>query len=126
MARIATAALSVVGVGCIALTVMGSPASAVTPTPVCGGTTCTVTFSTAGTGQTWVVPAGVMSESITLYGAIGGSTNIVLGGDGAKVTGTLALSPGTSVTVPDPRCGLSSESAATVSELTAPLSEWQG
>jgi len=99
MARIATAALSVVGVGGIALTVMGSPASAVTPTPVCGGTTCTVTFSTAGTGQTWVVPAGVMSESITLYGAIGGSTNIVLGGDGAKVTGTLALSPGTSVTV---------------------------
>ena len=78
---------------------MGSPASAITPAPVCGGTTCTVTFSTAGTGQTWVVPAGVTSESITLYGAIGGSTNIVLGGDGAKVTGTLALSPGTSVTV---------------------------
>jgi|HubBroStandDraft_2_1064218.scaffolds.fasta_scaffold09176_5 hypothetical protein len=99
MARLATAAISVVGVCGIALTAMGSPASAITPAPVCGATTCSVTFSTAGTGQTWVVPAGVTSESITLYGAIGGSTNIVLGGDGAKVSGTLALSPGTSVTV---------------------------
>jgi hypothetical protein len=99
MVTIASAALSVAAVCGIALTAMGSPASAITPAPVCGGTTCTVTFSTAGTGQTWVVPTGVTSESITLYGAIGGSTNIVLGGDGAKVTGRLVLSPGTSVTV---------------------------
>ncbi|HUD17096.1 MAG TPA: hypothetical protein VMQ59_07525, partial [Acidimicrobiales bacterium] len=99
MVRIATAAFSVVGVFGVALLATVAPASAITPAPVCGGTTCSVTFSTAGTGQTWVVPTGVTSESITLYGAIGGSTNAVLGGDGAKVSGTLALSPGTSVTV---------------------------
>ena len=64
-----------------------------------------MTFSTAGTGQTWVVPAGVTSESLTLYGAIGGSgedtvgTATFLGGDGAKVTGTLSAGPGTTLTV---------------------------
>lgn len=77
----------------------GSLAAATSPASACHGKSCTITFSIPGVGQTWVVPPGVTSASFTLYGAIGGSENTALGGDGAKVTGTLQLSAGTSVTV---------------------------
>ena len=97
LVRVIVAAWSIVGMGATALLAMGSPASAA-PAPVCSGgavDTCTVTFSTPGVGQNWVVPTGVTSESFTLYGATGALTD----GDGARVTGTLSLAGGTSVTV---------------------------
>jgi hypothetical protein len=103
--RLAASAMLTLGVLGLAAFASSSPASAASPTPVCSGGTCTVTFSTAGTGQSWVVPAGVTSESFTLYGAIGGSgedtvgTATFLGGDGAKVTGTLSAGAGTTLTV---------------------------
>ena len=66
-------------------------------------TTCTFTF-TGGT-QTWAVPAGIHSATVTLYGAeggtaVGGTVGGVpvpggAGGLGALVTGTLAVTPGT-------------------------------
>src|ERR1700689_172511 len=84
----------------LSLLVTASPASA-SPTPVCTGATCTVTFLTPGLGQTWVVPTGVTSESITLFGAIGGSNpnHSILGGAGAEVTGTLSMATGATLTV---------------------------
>ena len=97
LGRVTVAACSIVGMSATALLVMGSPASAA-PAPVCSGgavNTCTVTFSTPGVGQSWVVPTGVTSESFDLFGATGALT----GGDGARVTGTLSLAAGTSVTV---------------------------
>ena len=74
-------------------------AEAVTgPTPSCSAGTCTVTFHYASAGQSWTVPAGVGTETFTLYGAEGGTTDVsVPGGLGAKVTGTLEISAGTSV-----------------------------
>jgi hypothetical protein len=92
--RLAASAMLTLGVLGLAAFASSSPASATPPTALCSGGTCTVTFSTAGTGQSWVVPAGVTSESLTLYGAIGGSgedsvgSATFLGGDGAKVTGS--------------------------------------
>jgi hypothetical protein len=86
--RAAGAVFAVVGsLGLASLLAMASPAGA-SPAPVCPGGatgTCTVTFSTPGVGQSWTVPAGVSSESFTLYGGIGAFN----GGDGAKVTGSL-------------------------------------
>jgi hypothetical protein len=105
LGRLAASAILTPGVLGLAVFASSAPAAAAPPTPMCSGGTCTVTFSTAGTGQSWVVPAGVTSESLTLYGAIGGSgedtvgSATFLGGDGAKVTGTLSAGPGSTLTV---------------------------
>jgi len=50
-----------------------------------------VTFNYTGSAQTWVVPPCVTSITITAAGAEGGGTN---GGNGAIVTGTIAVTPG--------------------------------
>ena len=88
VARCAIAGALAIGWAGVALVDAG-PASAVSPAPVCVGTDCTVTFSTPGVGQSWVVPTGVTSASFALYGAVGGSEGSIPGGDGAKITGTL-------------------------------------
>jgi hypothetical protein len=76
------------------------PAQTGTTAPVCSAGTCTGTFTTPGTGQTFVVPAGVSSMSVTLYGGAGGGNfPNLLGGDGAEVTATLAISPGATLGV---------------------------
>ena len=76
------------------------------PAPACTASSCTVTFATAGLGQTWTVPNGAAAETITLYGAAGGLGFDAIaggigsaGGDGATVGGTLSLSAGTTVIV---------------------------
>lgn len=50
-----------------------------------------VTFNFTGAVQTWTVPPCVTSINVTLAGAEGGGT---VGGNGAIVTGTLAVTPG--------------------------------
>ncbi|MGA2519733.1 MAG: Ig-like domain-containing protein [Acidimicrobiales bacterium] len=79
--------------------VTATQAGAVTgPAPSCSAGTCTVTFHYAAGGQSWTVPTGVGTETLTLYGAKGGTTDVsVPGGLGAKVTGTLQIAAGTSV-----------------------------
>ena len=74
----------------------GPAALAATAGPSCASGVCSVTFATPGIGQSFTVPAGVPSLSLTLYGAVGGEndTSDVAGGDGAKLTADLALSPG--------------------------------
>ena len=65
------------------------------PVLSCSASTCTVTYATVGTGQSFTVPAGVSSLSVTLYGGRGGDNQSgVLGGDGARVHAALAVSPG--------------------------------
>jgi gliding motility-associated-like protein len=51
----------------------------------------TVTFNFTGAVQNWTVPPCVTSIQILARGADGGGTN---GGNGASVTGTLAVTPG--------------------------------
>ena len=51
----------------------------------------TVTFNYTGAVQNWTVPPCVTSITVTARGADGGGAN---GGNGASVTGTLAVTPG--------------------------------
>ncbi|MBM3419109.1 MAG: hypothetical protein FJY17_09360, partial [Bacteroidetes bacterium] len=51
----------------------------------------TVTFNHTGAVQTWIVPPCVTSINVIVAGAKGGGAN---GGAGARITGTLAVTPG--------------------------------
>jgi hypothetical protein len=90
--------------GLLVAVVPAGPASASSGCVTTGKlTTCTFTYT--GGAQTWTVPAGVHSATFTLYGAeggtgVGGTVNSIpvpaaVGGLGAQVTGTLAITPGT-------------------------------
>jgi len=56
-------------------------------------------FSYTGSSQYWVVPAGVNSIFVTLKGAGGAGGYGSSGGSGGLVSGTLAVSPGTSYVI---------------------------
>jgi len=56
----------------------------------------TVNFNFTGAVQTWVVPPCVYSINVTLAGAKGGGSN---GGNGAVITGTLAVTPGQTLNI---------------------------
>ncbi len=82
-----------------------APALAAGPTPVCAAGTCTVSYATAGTGQSFTVPTGVTKLAVTMYGAAGGSATVysdtsidagdtAAGGAGAEVTAQLAVTAG--------------------------------
>ena len=61
----------------------------------------TYTFNYTGANQTFTVPAGLKSATVTLYGA-GGANNgssAGRGGHGGYVTGTLTLIPGETLTI---------------------------
>lgn len=55
-----------------------------------------ITFTYTGSSQTWVVPACVTSISVTAAGAEGGGNT---GGNGAIVTGTIAVTPGQTIQI---------------------------
>jgi len=54
----------------------------------------TVTFNYTGAAQTWTVPACVYNIQVDVRGARGGNANFAAGGNGARVTATLAVTPG--------------------------------
>jgi hypothetical protein len=83
--------LGVVGAG-LALAV---GALVVLPSLAAASTT-TVSFSYTGSAQSWTVPAGVSSITVTAYGAQGGGS---LGGEGGETEGTLPVSAGQVVEV---------------------------
>ena len=89
-------ALAAGGLAALAVTGGAGAALAANPGPSCSAETCTVTFATVGTGQSFTVPQGVFSLSVTLYGGAGGGSNGAggSGGDGAQVTAALAVTPG--------------------------------
>lgn len=98
--RAAGSATAVIVAGGLA-TVAGATqqAFAAASAPSCSHVTCTVTFSSAQTGQSFTVPYGVSSLSVTLNGAAGGSDGGAAGGAGAAVTATLAVTGGEALTV---------------------------
>ena len=83
----------------------GTPqALAAGSSPLCSDGICTATLASVGVGQSYTVPDGVRSLSVTLYGAVGGTAifgdvGSTPGGDGAKVAVTLAVTPGAAVGV---------------------------
>jgi hypothetical protein len=94
LALTASTGLAAGGLATLAVTVGAVPALAAVA-PSCSAGTCTVTFATVGTGQSFTVPAGVSSLTVMLYGGTGGpSGSQVSGGDGALVTAALGVSPG--------------------------------
>jgi hypothetical protein len=87
------------GLALLAVVVPGGPASAASGD--CAGTTViTCTYTYTGGAQTWTVPAGVDTAQFTLYGAEGASSSTTIAaGNGAEVTGTLPVTPGTTLQV---------------------------
>jgi hypothetical protein len=84
------AALAAAGLAAGMLLVGAEPAAAAS----CPAATATTsTFCNTGAAQTWTVPATVTVADFTLYGADGGGTSPT-GGQGAQVTGTLPVTPG--------------------------------
>ena len=64
------------------------------------GTTTTVTFAYTGSQQSFTVPAGVTSLSVTATGAAGGvGGGEVTGGAGAVASDVVSVTPGTVYTV---------------------------
>jgi hypothetical protein len=59
------------------------------PTPVCVGTTCTLTFDATGDYYLWSPPIGARNISFDLMGAQGGRT----GGLGGRVQGSFVTTP---------------------------------
>ena len=94
--RLARAAPVAAGLALAAAVIPAGAAAALPSNCSQSGATVTCTFATPGTGQSFTVPAGVSSLSVTLYGGVGG-TNFngdQPGGDGAGVTADLSTSPG--------------------------------
>ena len=54
---------------------------------------CTATFNYSGAAQSWTVPLGITSVSVTVYGAQGSNGN-QLGGAGGTSTGTMSTTGG--------------------------------
>lgn len=59
----------------------------------------TVTFDYTGAAQSWVVPAGVTSVDIEALGAQGYDAGSDLGGRGGQASGTLAVTPGETLSI---------------------------
>ena len=95
-----TAISSVLGIA-VLTPIQSNAVIATNPTPNCSaGTTCTITFTATTDFYAWTVPAGVASISFSVRGGSGGRGCYVAfsrGGTGAVVTGTQAVTPGSTL-----------------------------
>jgi len=57
------------------------------------------TFNFTGAAQQFIVPAGVTSLTVDAYGAQGGNALFATGGQGGRITATITVSPGETLTV---------------------------
>ena len=91
--------------GCLigaSLSLAGSSAADAASTcgaPVTSGGVFLVSCEETGEAQTFTVPAGVSSLTLTAKGAQGGNTGLFPGAEGGEETGTAAVSEGESLTV---------------------------
>jgi hypothetical protein len=93
--------------GTLTAFVVAPPAKAVAinPTPVCSGSTCTITFLGANDFYLWTVPTGITSITVTVRGASGGlgtqtyTATSKDGGYGAQLTGTVSVTAGSALRV---------------------------
>ncbi len=92
----ALAVAGVLAVGGLAAGGWPATASAASQDLSCGLGQCTVSFLAPGTGQSFTVPVGVTSLTVTMYGAIGGTNDDldVSGGAGAEVIASLSVTAG--------------------------------
>jgi len=79
---------------------ISSARAATAPAAVCASGTCTITITDATTFYDWVVPAGLSSVTFDARGGQGGtgSSNSTMGGLGGRVTGSLSLTAGETIT----------------------------
>ena len=70
----------------------------------------TVDFSYTGSTQTWTVPAGITSITFTVTGASGGKSN---GGFGASISGTMTVTPSSTLQINVGQIGQTSASGNT-------------
>lgn len=61
--------------------------------------TRSVSFAYTGAEQSWTVPAGITSITVTVKGAQGGGAGTNIGGTGASITTTLSVTPSTNLKV---------------------------
>jgi hypothetical protein len=107
--RVFAGLASVLVVGGVMLA--GASGASAVPTTACGdggtpsqsGSTVTCSYASGAT-DTFTVPAGVTSVTITAVGGAGGNALVscagtVAGGEGASVTGSVAVTPGDSLAV---------------------------
>jgi hypothetical protein len=78
--------------------------NAVAPGTICSGAACAERLTATGAIETWTVPAGVSRATFILRGAGGGGGEMTdpyggLGGAGGKVTATMPVTAGTSLTL---------------------------
>lgn len=97
--RLAAGLVVVVPLGMVGMVAAAGPAEALPSGCAQTGSTVTCTFSYTGAAQTFTVPSGVQSISITADGAAGGASGganfpHAAGGPGGQVQGTLAVAPG--------------------------------
>ncbi len=93
--------------GTLVASVIAGPAGPAFATATCGNTgmpstsggTDTCTYGYTGSPDTFTVPSGVISITITAFGAGGGTTPGSDAGGGAGETGTFAVTPGTTLDV---------------------------
>jgi len=87
----------------LTLALVGGTAQAAqpVPTPVCGTTTCTITFPAVGDVYSWTVPANITGPlAFDVQGAAGGDVDTTTtGGNGARVTGQFAATAGQVLTI---------------------------
>ena len=77
---------------------VGPVSATITVTPVTNTAQATINFNYTGAVQTWTVPAGVTSINVQAFGAQGNSNALgVAGGLGGSATGTLAVTPGSTL-----------------------------
>jgi uncharacterized repeat protein (TIGR01451 family) len=85
------------------LVLASMPSAEASPPPVCGATTCTVTFPFTGAADTWAVPAGVTQATFDVKGARGGGFDCCpidfAPGKGGEASATLTVVPAAIFTV---------------------------
>ena len=111
--RRAVALTSAAVLGTTGLLLVGSPSATAVAVPgaVCSAGTCTITVAETGAPQTWTVPEGVASITVTVAAGSGGASRSNLGGAGGKFTATFPVTVGHTLSIVVGAAGADGQSA---------------